>query len=1187
MTQPTNSQTDDDGLAGLTDAMATVADGDPVVIVAETPDGSASKLVELIPETIEVHSGVACAFASRGAAGNVATELGLDDFKGGAIVLEEAQWADPTSLGRIQRLAKDGPKPFLLVVAHRPLSDVDDWWFDQLAETAGRDTTLVELALDPEPEPTDDVPLEGQEIDLVIAARLIAGPLPVPVASGLLGVPEAEVFSMADDLVARGLLTQSRSGYLPAPGTSGSPVGEARIGYVADRLATALAGQNGDPSVIGHLRAAADQPEQAFPLLAQAARDAEARHAGGEAYHLGEAALAAAEEAGIEEEETLGELHLVCGRFLRTAGRTAQATHHLELATARLEGLAKVEALGLSSNVADDAQHPQDAERLVAMAQAEAIRLGETGWLGSLLAFHARVLHRIGFAAEADAALAKGRAILQDGEDPGRVFAADVNRAWIHFDRGEAAVAADEFTRLRDEARPLEGNASVADKEAWRARALFASGHPTEALEAVQTVQTLSAEEDVEAPLFLAQLALTEGGTAYGHYEAALEAAEHALDLVERQLPAWENMARAHRATALLRLGRSDEALTEIDRALEATPPGPNGWRWRTRCQALRMEIATAAGEKWPEERAEDLADLMLQSRLYGWAAEMLCAIAENGKRKGAAAEALGLASQIGRPVVAARAAQAGSLWSAPDAAHAILAIRAIDTQIPETWQEGWNDLPHVNRALTAPDPVDDEATETATAALDEALAAAGLADTDTVLSPAQRRSHGLVRRSRRIHPLRLIAATLGIIVVAGGTAFGVNQLTATDDVPSPTLAPPAATATSTVPEPLTLEETQIPLVVGSRGLFGESKHRGGASRNGVVSFAGPREVAGYYWATKLDGPVEAALVTYGNNVYASTTEGTFYALDMETGEESWHIPPEGRISTSPDWGRGQQAQSTDPMIMIIATESGVIRAHDATSTREFWTTRLDTAVKSSPVVAGEIGVVATEDGYVYGFDLQAGGDGPLWTFPEGDEGLGFVSADLTYDNGTLYVGTREGLLWMIDLSSEVPAEICRFDAENPIMANPVVADGIVYVSTTGQTTWTLSPGVCETNTVTGRLFQYAEDYPVDNPPAVVGDIMYLPQWRYLYGKDLATNRPLWDAGALAVADAQLTTPPVVAGDMVYFASADGVVHALDATTGETQWTWDAGVVIRSAPAVIDGVVFIATTDGFVYAVGP
>jgi outer membrane protein assembly factor BamB len=307
----------------------------------------------------------------------------------------------------------------------------------------------------------------------------------------------------------------------------------------------------------------------------------------------------------------------------------------------------------------------------------------------------------------------------------------------------------------------------------------------------------------------------------------------------------------------------------------------------------------------------------------------------------------------------------------------------------------------------------------------------------------------------------------------------------------------------------------------------------------------------------------------------------------METGDEAWHIPPEGRISTSPDWGRGQQAQSTDPMVMIIASESGVIRAHDATSTREFWTVRLDAAVKSSPVVAGENAVVATEDGFVYGFDLQAGGDGPLWRFPEGDEGLGFVSADLTYDDGMLYVGTREGLLWMIDVSSETPTEICRFDAENPIVANPVVADGIVYVSTTGQTTWTLSPGICETNTVTGRLFQYAEDYPVDNAPAVVGDIMYLPQWRYLYGKNLATNSPLWDAGALAVAEAQLTTPPVVAGDMVYFASADGIVHALDATTGETQWTWDAGVVIRSAPAVIDGVVFIATTDGYVYAVGP
>lgn len=1162
-------------------ALAAFSSGESTVVIAEVDDGSAAQLVELLPGDATVFSRVACSSFCRAAVGGVADDLDIDEFETGVIVLEEAQWADPTSLGRLQRLVKESPQPFLLIVAHRPLDGVDGWWIDALADAAQTDASLVRIALNASQKPSATRNLDPKDADLVVAASLLTGPLSIPIAASLVGLDETELLGVADALVGEGLLGQSRGGYLSVTTPAAIGVGDARIGYVAERLAKALDDAGGDPAIVGSLRVAAGHPAEAFPLLAQAAFDASDRHALGEAFHLAEAAIEAAVDAGLTDDPRIGKLHLICGRFLRMAGRTEWAGEHLDKATTRLEGLERIEALSFAATVADDGQHPQTAEHIVATAEWEAAKLGDSTLLGSLFAFHARVLNRIGFPDEADAILDKGLRLLDDGAPPIQRYNATLNRAWIHFDRGEAARAEAEFTHLRDEAESLEGQASVADKEAWRARALFPAGHPSEAIAAISAAESLAAAEGVEAPVFLAELALTDGNLTYGRYEEALAAAERVLDLVEHQLPAWENMARSHRASAYLKLGRLDEAQAEIAKALEVSPPGANGWRWRLRCQALQMEIATAAGQRWPEPEAEDLADLMLQSRLYGWAAELLCAIAENGRRKGAAAEAMGLAIHAGLPMVAARAATAGSLWDDPSAAPAIMGIRAIDRVIPAGWADTWRALPQVSQGLAAPEPTDDADMEAATAAMEDALLRAGLAGAEVVLSPAQRRSQGLVRRPSRFHPLRLLAATLGIVVVAGGTALGVAQLTREDPPPVVTTAPEV-----TVTVPLALEETEIPVPADVDFFFGTAEHRGDQGRSGFVETNGVREVAGYYWKLETAGAINAAPVAFGKEVYVGTTEGTFYALDQTTGDERWTMTPEGPISTAPALGQASVSEgltSRSAMMIVVVDDAGIVRGHDAArDVASTWQVQLGSRIRSSPVVVNGLAIVATTEGFIHALDLVDGTE--VWSYPEGDVGIGSVSADLAYSDDVLYVGTQEGMLYLLDVSSAAPTLICEYDAGDGIVANPMVVDGVVYVPTQGHNIWTLPAGSCD-GPPPGRMPFYVTDTPVDIAPAIVGDVMYLPDGRYLYARNLAENTDHWTPGSVA-ADRPISTPPVVANDSVYFASEDGVVHAVDATTGDVLWQWRTGLHVRGSPAVVDGVVFVASGDGFVYAIG-
>ena len=60
---------------------------------------------------------------------------------------------------------------------------------------------------------------------------------------------------------------------------------------------------------------------------------------------------------------------------------------------------------------------------------------------------------------------------------------------------------------------------------------------------------------------------------------------------------------------------------------------------------------------------------------------------------------------------------------------------------------------------------------------------------------------------------------------------------------------------------------------------------------------------------------------------------------------------------------------------------------------------------------------------------------------------------------------------------------------------------------------------------------------------------------------------------------------PAIADGVVYVGSEDGRLYALDARTGQEKWRFKTDGAIVSSPAVAGGVVYFASTDGYLYAV--
>ena len=67
---------------------------------------------------------------------------------------------------------------------------------------------------------------------------------------------------------------------------------------------------------------------------------------------------------------------------------------------------------------------------------------------------------------------------------------------------------------------------------------------------------------------------------------------------------------------------------------------------------------------------------------------------------------------------------------------------------------------------------------------------------------------------------------------------------------------------------------------------------------------------------------------------------------------------------------------------------------------------------------------------------------------------------------------------------------------------------------------------------------------------------------------------------------ARVYSSPAVANGVVYVGSDDGNVYALNASTGAKLWSYTTGSYVDSSPAVANGVVYVGSSDGNVYAFG-
>jgi eukaryotic-like serine/threonine-protein kinase len=425
-----------------------------------------------------------------------------------------------------------------------------------------------------------------------------------------------------------------------------------------------------------------------------------------------------------------------------------------------------------------------------------------------------------------------------------------------------------------------------------------------------------------------------------------------------------------------------------------------------------------------------------------------------------------------------------------------------------------------------------------------------------------------------------------------------------------------------------------LSMFVFAQCALAQTTFHGNNARTGVYDSPGPQNFNGVKWVFKTGGPIVSSPAIADGVVFIASSDGSFYALDQETGRQKWKVALSDPIASSPAVANGfVYFIAYDGAFYALAADTGAIKWRFATGGERRFEAKgihgLSPSAQniadpmdlflSSPAVSNGRVYFGSSDGHVYSLDARTGI--LQWSFETKD----IVHASPAIANNTVYIGSWDSYLYALD--AETGQEKWRFKTgEDPVIHNqvgfqssPAVADGTVYVgcrdghvyavdAATGQKKWDYS---------TSQSW-------VNGTPAVRDGVVYVgtSDTHRFHALDSKTGRLLWtfDAQALIFGSAAL------AGDLAYVGAFNGRLYAIDTKSGHLAWKFQTdsskkdslkvltadGTVdnasvaplffnfldmtlylykmfsvgaILSSPAVDRGTIYFGSADGNVYAI--
>ncbi len=330
-------------------------------------------------------------------------------------------------------------------------------------------------------------------------------------------------------------------------------------------------------------------------------------------------------------------------------------------------------------------------------------------------------------------------------------------------------------------------------------------------------------------------------------------------------------------------------------------------------------------------------------------------------------------------------------------------------------------------------------------------------------------------------------------------------------------------------------------------------------------------------WTAPISGTYHefvSPVVVDGRVYFASEEDEIAYCLDAATGAEIWRFENIG--------------DSIDDALHVVDGKaylaSDSIWCLDAITGGKIWSFGDTSCYFSGPPVPYLEYVFASGELFVYCMDGLSGEE--VW---QTEDTLSTVSS-LTAWNDMLFV---PGSAWLdphfYALDIETGEVVWEIENGGHWDSSPVVVDSTIYIGTHSQGLFAIDP--FDGSYV---VLWESEGVKIESTPAVHGEMIYFGDRNgVFYALNRFTCQVEWEFNlpidVFLHASAGIADGLVFWGDCVSMSGdSTALIHAVDCQTGTEVWnyTTEGTRGFYSSPAIVDGVMYIAATDGNLYAFG-
>jgi outer membrane protein assembly factor BamB len=424
-----------------------------------------------------------------------------------------------------------------------------------------------------------------------------------------------------------------------------------------------------------------------------------------------------------------------------------------------------------------------------------------------------------------------------------------------------------------------------------------------------------------------------------------------------------------------------------------------------------------------------------------------------------------------------------------------------------------------------------------------------------------------------------------------------------------------------------------VGLLAGASLCCGQAMFHGGAEHTGLYAGSAPHEFHRVKWKFATGDRVASSPVYADGAVYFGSDDGRMYAVNAANGVQRWMFATKGPVPSSPAVAGGLvYFASYDGNFYAVNEQNGHLQWKFATGgERRFEAKNLHGMLPknqtmadafdvylSSPVAAEGAVYFGSGDGNIYALDALTGA--LRWKYGTGD----VVHASPAYASGTIFVGSWDSYFYAIAAATGKlrwryhGGEDAAIHNQVGFQSSPAVANGVVYTGCRDSKVYALDASTGEKKWEFGNQGSWV----ISTPAVVNGKVIFATSDSSLFHiVDAATGKSL----VKQQGKAYVFSSPAVADGVVFLGILNGTLEARSLETGELLWdyrtdaskenrgwaltadrrfnqpllyssSWREKPIIGltmqnevgpfySSPLIANGVVYIGSGDGYLYAI--